>query len=41
MEEKRVHPLVRENLAIRDLDVIAYVGIPLIPAVVTRSGRCA
>ena len=30
IEDARVHPLVRENLAIRDLDVIAYVGIPLI-----------
>jgi GAF domain-containing protein len=27
-----VHPLVRENLAIRDLDVIAYLGVPLITA---------
>ena len=26
------HPLVRDNLAIRDLDVIAYAGIPLITA---------
>jgi GAF domain-containing protein len=32
IEDARVHPLVRENLAIRDLNVIAYVGIPLIPA---------
>jgi GAF domain-containing protein len=32
IEDARVHPLVRENLAIRDLDVIAYVGIPLITA---------
>jgi GAF domain len=27
--DARQHPLVRENLAIRDLDVIAYVGMPL------------
>jgi hypothetical protein len=32
IEDARVHPLVRENLAIRDLDVIAYLGIPLITA---------
>ncbi len=30
IEDARIHPLVRENLAIRDLDVIAYAGIPLI-----------
>jgi hypothetical protein len=30
IDDARVHPLVRENLAIRDLDVIAYAGIPLI-----------
>lgn len=30
IEDAREHPLVRENLAIRDLDVIAYAGIPLI-----------
>ena len=30
IEDARVHPLVSENLAIRDLDVIAYVGTPLI-----------
>jgi hypothetical protein len=32
IEDARVHPLVRENLAIRDLDVIAYLGVPLITA---------
>jgi len=32
IEDARVHPLVRDNLAIRDLDVIAYAGIPLITA---------
>jgi signal transduction histidine kinase len=30
IEDARKHPLVRENLAIRDLNVIAYAGIPLI-----------
>ncbi|HEV2149245.1 MAG TPA: ATP-binding protein [Longimicrobiaceae bacterium] len=30
IEDAREHPLVRDNLAIRDLDVIAYAGIPLI-----------
>lgn len=29
IEDARVHPLVRENLAIRDLNVIAYAGVPL------------
>lgn len=29
IEDARDHPLVRENLAIRDLGVIAYAGIPL------------
>ena len=28
--DARLHPLVRDNLAIRDLNVIAYLGIPLI-----------
>src|ERR1700754_3072342 len=32
IEDARTHPLVRENLAIRDLDVIAYAGVPLITA---------
>ena len=30
IEDARQHALVRENLAIRDLDVIAYAGIPLV-----------
>src|SRR5437763_2331952 len=30
IEDAREHPLVRDNLAITDLDVIAYAGIPLI-----------
>jgi signal transduction histidine kinase len=29
IEDARDHPLVRDNLAIRDLDVIAYAGFPL------------
>jgi signal transduction histidine kinase len=29
IEDARAHPLVRDNLAIRDLDVIAYAGFPL------------
>jgi signal transduction histidine kinase len=29
IDDARVHPLVRENAALRDLDVIAYAGIPL------------
>jgi hypothetical protein len=30
IEDARAHPLVRDNLAIRDLDVVAYAGVPLI-----------
>lgn len=30
IEDARAHPLVYENLAIRDLGVIAYLGIPLV-----------
>lgn len=30
VEDARVHPVVHDNLAIRDLDIIAYAGIPLI-----------
>ena len=32
IDDARVHPLVRTNLAIRDLDVIAYAGVPLVTA---------
>jgi GAF domain-containing protein len=32
IEDARNHVLVRENLAIRDLDVVAYAGVPLITA---------
>lgn len=32
VRDARIHPLVRENLAIRDLAVVAYAGIPLITA---------
>jgi GAF domain-containing protein len=32
IEDAREHPLVRDNLAVRDLDAIAYAGIPLITA---------
>ena len=32
IEDAREHPLVSDNLAIRDLDVIAYAGIPLTTA---------
>ena len=32
VEDARVHPLLHDNLAIRDLGVIAYLGIPLIDA---------
>ena len=28
--DARKHPLVQRNLAIEDLDVIAYVGVPLV-----------
>ncbi len=35
IEDARQHPLVRSNLAIRDLGVVAYAGIPL----VTRDGH--
>jgi hypothetical protein len=35
IEDARTHPLVRDNLAIRDLDVVAYAGVPL----VTPSGH--
>jgi hypothetical protein len=30
VDDAREHPVLRDNLAIRDLDVIAYAGIPLI-----------
>ena len=30
IEDARTHPLLKDNLAIRDLQVIAYLGIPLI-----------
>ena len=30
IEDARTHPLVRDNPAIRDLDVAAYAGVPLI-----------
>jgi DNA-binding transcriptional MerR regulator len=29
IEDARTHPLVRDNLAIQDLDVVAYLGVPL------------
>ncbi|MBB3677402.1 PP2C family protein-serine/threonine phosphatase [Modestobacter versicolor] len=32
VEDARVHPLVRDNLAIRDLAVVAYAGMPLVDA---------
>jgi GAF domain-containing protein len=32
IEDARVHPVVRDSLAIRDLNVVAYAGIPLITA---------
>jgi signal transduction histidine kinase len=30
VEDARRHPLVRDNLAVRDLEVIAYLGMPLV-----------
>ena len=30
IEDARRHPLVRDNLAVRDLEVIAYLGMPLV-----------
>jgi GAF domain-containing protein len=30
VDDARDHPVLRDNLAIRDLDVVAYAGIPLI-----------
>ncbi|WP_053226958.1 GAF domain-containing protein [Solirubrobacter soli] len=30
IEDARVHPLVRDNLAVRDLEAVAYAGIPLV-----------
>src|SRR5215208_5433720 len=30
VDDARAHPTLRDNLAIRDLDVVAYAGIPLI-----------
>jgi GAF domain-containing protein len=42
IEDARRHPLVRENLAIRDLHVIAYLGVPLIaPGGETLGTLCA
>jgi hypothetical protein len=35
IEDARSHPLVRDNLAIRDLEALAYAGFPLI----TRDGH--
>jgi hypothetical protein len=35
IEDARTHPLVRDNPAIRDVDVVAYAGVPL----VTQSGH--
>jgi hypothetical protein len=35
IEDARTHPLTRESLAIRDLDVVAYAAVPLI----TSSGH--
>jgi signal transduction histidine kinase len=32
IDDAREHPLVRDNLAIRDLGVVAYAGIPLVTA---------
>ena len=32
VSDARRHPLVRENLAIRDLKVVAYAGVPLLSA---------
>ncbi len=32
IDDARVHPLVMDNLAIRDLGVIAYAGVPLVDA---------
>ena len=32
IEDARTHPLVRDSLAIRDLNVVAYAGVPLITA---------
>ena len=29
VEDARIHPLLRDNLAVRDLNVVAYLGIPL------------
>jgi diguanylate cyclase (GGDEF)-like protein len=42
IEDARVHPLVRDNLAIRDLGVVAYAGVPLtLPAGQTVGVLCA
>jgi signal transduction histidine kinase/CheY-like chemotaxis protein/HPt (histidine-containing phosphotransfer) domain-containing protein len=32
VDDARAHPLVRENLAVRDVDVIAYAGLPITSA---------
>ncbi|CAA9541168.1 MAG: hypothetical protein AVDCRST_MAG88-23, partial [uncultured Thermomicrobiales bacterium] len=32
VEDARVHPLLRDNLAVPDLGVVAYLGIPLVTA---------
>src|SRR3954454_2304295 len=42
IEDARDHPLVHDNLAIRDLDVIAYAGVPLVTSDGAVLGRfCA
>jgi GAF domain-containing protein len=38
VEDARVHPVLRDNLAIRDLGVVAYLGIPLFDARGTALG---
>jgi GAF domain-containing protein len=30
IEDARVHPLVRDNLAVRDLEAVSYAGAPLV-----------
>lgn len=42
VEDAREHPLVRDNLAIRDLGVVAYLGVPLVtPRGIILGALCA
>jgi GAF domain-containing protein len=41
VEDARVHPVLKSNLAIKDLGVIAYAGVPVSTAGETLGSLCA